>query len=95
MISYPFLLYSLLHKIRKGSFSSDFNHKRFKFQYLFRNTFFLFYFFFKSTAEFKEILGFFSAANAQAQISEGKDKDAYLSKAAMIRKKLIKYLSEN
>ena len=53
------------------------------------------YFFFKSTAEFKEILGFFSAANAQAQISEGKDKDAYLNKAAMIRKKLIKYLSEN
>lgn len=53
------------------------------------------YFFFKSTAEFKEILGFFSAANAQAQISEGKDKDAYLSKVAMIRKKLIKYLSEN
>ena len=53
------------------------------------------YFFFKSTAEFKEILGIFSAANAQAQISEGKDKDAYLSKAAMIRKKLIKYLSEN
>ena len=31
MIPYPFLLYSLLHKIRKGSFSSDFNHKRFKF----------------------------------------------------------------
>lgn len=53
------------------------------------------YLFFKSTAEFKEILGFFSAANAQAQISEGKDKNAYLSKAAMIRKKLIKYLSEN
>ena len=51
MISYPFLLYSLLHKIRKGSFSSDFNHKRFKFQYLFRNTFFLFYFFFKSLGE--------------------------------------------
>lgn len=53
------------------------------------------YFFFKSTAEFKEILGIFSAANAQAQISEGKDKDAYLNKAAMNRKKLIKYLSEN
>ena len=51
MISYPFLHYSLLHKIRKGSFSSDFNHKRFKFQYLFRNTFFLFYFFFKSSGE--------------------------------------------
>ena len=53
------------------------------------------YFFFKSTAEFKEILGYFSAANAQAQISEGKDKEAYLSKAAMFRKKLIKYLSEH
>lgn len=53
------------------------------------------YFFFKSTAEFKEILGIFSAANAQAQISEGKDKDAYLNKAAMNRKKLIKHLSEN
>ena len=53
------------------------------------------YFFFKSTSEFKEILGFFSAANAQAQISEGKDKAAYLNKAAMFRKKLIKYLSEN
>ena len=38
-----------MNKIRKGSFSSDFNHKRFKFQYLFRNTFFLFYFFFKSS----------------------------------------------
>lgn len=53
------------------------------------------YFFFKSTAEFKEILGFYSAANALAQISEGKDKDAYLNKAVIIRKKLIKYLSEN
>ena len=53
------------------------------------------YFFFKSTAEFKEILGLFAAANAQAQISEGKDKDAYLNKAGMFRKKLIKYLEEN
>lgn len=53
------------------------------------------YFFFKSTAEFKDLLGLFSAANAQAQISEGKDKEAYLSKAAMSRKNLIKYLSEN
>ena len=53
------------------------------------------YFFFKSTAEFKEILGLFAAANAQAQISEGKDKDAYLNKAGMFRKKLIKYLGEN
>ena len=37
----------------------------------------------------------YAAANAQADISEGKDKDAYLGKAAILRKKLIKYLSEN
>ncbi|WP_312640283.1 DUF6079 family protein [Hydrogenoanaerobacterium sp.] len=55
----------------------------------------LVYFSFKSTDEFKEILGMFAAANSLAQISEGKDKDAYLSKAEMVRKKLIKYLSEN
>lgn len=53
------------------------------------------YLFFKSTAEFKEQMSLFSAANALAQISEGKDKDAYLNKATMVRKKLIKYLSEN
>lgn len=53
------------------------------------------YFFFKSTAEFKESLGLYSAANSLAEISEGKDKDAYLNKAAMVRKKLIKYLREN
>ena len=53
------------------------------------------YFFFKSTAEFKESLSLFSAANAQALISEGKDKEAYQNKAAMHRKKLIKYLSDN
>lgn len=53
------------------------------------------YFFFKSTDEFKEILGYYSAANAQAEISEGKDKDAYLSKSTMYRKKLLKYLSDN
>ena len=53
------------------------------------------YFFFKPTDEFKEILGYYSAANAQAEISEGKDKDAYLSKATMYRKKLLKYLSDN
>lgn len=53
------------------------------------------YFFFESTDEFKEILGYYSAANAQAEISEGKDKDAYLSKATMYRKKLLKYLSDN
>lgn len=53
------------------------------------------YFYFKSTAEFRETLSLYAAANYLAQISEGKDKDAYLQKAALVRKKLIKYLSEN
>lgn len=53
------------------------------------------YFFFKSSDEFKELLGLFAAANSLAQISEGKDKDAYLNKAGMVRKKLLKYLGEN
>lgn len=55
----------------------------------------LVYFFFKSTDEFKELLGRFAAANSLAQISEGKDKDAYLNQANIVRKKLVKYLSEN
>ena len=37
----------------------------------------------------------YAAAQSLAQISEGKDKDAYLNKANMLRKRLIKYLSEN
>lgn len=53
------------------------------------------YMYFKSTAEFKEMLGYYAAAQSLAQISEGKDKDAYLQKAAMHRKKLVKFLSEN
>ena len=53
------------------------------------------YFFFKSSVEFKETLGLFAAASSLAQISEGKDKEAYQNKAGMIRKNLIKYLSEN
>jgi hypothetical protein len=53
------------------------------------------YFYFKSTEDFRESLSLFAAANDLALISEGKDKDAYLSKAAMLRKKLIKYLGEN
>lgn len=53
------------------------------------------YFYFKSTAEVKELLGLYAAANSLAQISEGKDKDAYLQKAGMVRKKLIKFLGEN
>jgi hypothetical protein len=40
-------------------------------------------------------MGLYAAANSLAQISEGKDKDAYLNKANMLRKRLIKYLSEN
>ncbi len=53
------------------------------------------YLYFKSTDEFREAMGLYAAANSLAQISEGKDKDAYLNKANMLRKRLIKYLSEN
>lgn len=53
------------------------------------------YFYFRGNDEFKENLRLFAAANAQADISEGKDKDAYLGKAQMLKKKLVKYLSEN
>lgn len=53
------------------------------------------YFYFRGNDDFKEDLRLYAAANAQADISEGKDKDAYLGKAAVLRKKLIKYLSEN
>jgi len=53
------------------------------------------YLYFKSTDEFRETLELFAAASSLALISEGKDKEAYLSKAEMLRKKLIKYLSEN
>lgn len=53
------------------------------------------YFYFRGNDDFKEDLRLYAAANAQADISEGKDKDAYLGKAAMIKKKLVKYLSEN
>ena len=53
------------------------------------------YLFFRGTDEFKSMLGFYAAAQSLAQISEGKDKDAYLNKANFQRKKLVKYLSEN
>lgn len=53
------------------------------------------YFYFRGNDSFKEDLRLFAAANAQADISEGKDKEAYLSKAAILRKKLVKYLSKN
>lgn len=53
------------------------------------------YLYFKSTDEFREFMSLFAAAQNLAQISEGKDKDAYLNKANILRKRLIKYLSEN
>lgn len=53
------------------------------------------YLYFKSSDEFREIMGLYAAAQSLAQISEGKDKDAYMNKANMLRKHLIKYLSEN
>ena len=53
------------------------------------------YLYFKPTDEFREFMGLYAAAQSLAQISEGKDKDAYLNKANMLRKRLIKYLSEN
>lgn len=53
------------------------------------------YFYFRGNDEFKEAMRLYAAANAQADVSEGKDKEAYLNKAAILRKKLVKYLSEN
>ena len=53
------------------------------------------YLYFKSADEFKEQLELFAASQLQAQISEGKDREAYQQKGAGYRKKLIKYLSEN
>ena len=53
------------------------------------------YLYFKSSKEFYDDMSLYSAAQSLAQISEGKDKDAYLNKAHMLRKRLIKYLSEN
>jgi len=53
------------------------------------------YFYFKSNDEFHETLSLYSAANSLAGISEGKDKESYLAKAGLLRKKLVKHLSEN
>lgn len=53
------------------------------------------YLYFKSTDDFRETLGLYAAASSLALISEGKDKEAYNSKAEMYRKNLIKYLGEN
>ena len=53
------------------------------------------YLFFKNSDEFKEMLRQYAGAQSLAQISEGKDKEAYLNKANVHRRKLVKYLSEN
>lgn len=53
------------------------------------------YFFFRSSDEFKHNLGLYAAANQLADISEGKDKEAYLNKAKMFSRQLVKYLSNN
>lgn len=53
------------------------------------------YFCFRSTDEFRETLSLYAAANSLADISEGRDKETYLGKAAGLGKKLVKYLSEN
>ncbi len=53
------------------------------------------YLFFRGSDEFKDILRQYAAASSLAQISEGKDREAYSNKAAVHRKKLVKYLSEN
>lgn len=53
------------------------------------------YFYFKSNSDFKETISLYSAAKSLADISEGKDKEAYLSKAAIHCKVLMKYLREN
>ena len=53
------------------------------------------YLFFRGNDEFKEMLRLYAAASSLAQISEGKDRDAYFNKAVAHRKKLVKFLSEN
>lgn len=53
------------------------------------------YFYFKSTDDFKETLSFYAAAQALANISDGGDKDAYLQKANLLRKKLVRHLATN
>ena len=53
------------------------------------------YFYFKPVQEFDENMQLYAAASAMADESEGKDKDAYLTKKATLKKKLVRYLSEN
>ncbi len=51
--------------------------------------------YFRGNDEFRENLRLYAAANAQAEISGGKDRDTYLGKAAIRRKWLTKALNEN
>lgn len=53
------------------------------------------YLFFKNNDEFRQMLSLYAAASSMAQISDGKDREAYENKAAFHRRKLVKYLSEN
>lgn len=53
------------------------------------------YFFFQSNDKFKENLEYYAAANQLAEISEGKDKDAYLDKAKKYGHQLVKFLNED
>lgn len=53
------------------------------------------YLYFKSADEFKSQLSLYAASQSLAQISEGKDKEAYLQKGNMLRKKLIRFLGDN
>jgi hypothetical protein len=53
------------------------------------------YFIFRSSEEFKQNLGLYAAANQLADISEGKDREAYLNKAKIYSRQLMKYLSNN
>lgn len=53
------------------------------------------YFYFKGNDAVKESMRLYTAAMLQADYSEGKDKEAYLAKATIQRKKIIKYLNES
>lgn len=53
------------------------------------------YFFFQSNDKFKENLKYYAAANQLAEISEGKDKDAYLDKATKYGHQLVKFLNDD
>ncbi|NLB62238.1 MAG: hypothetical protein GX802_07495 [Clostridiales bacterium] len=53
------------------------------------------YFYFKSSDEFRDMLSHYASAQSLASISEGKDKEAYLSKASKLYRKLVRFLSEN